>query len=781
MSQNSSQEKTTQTTKKKDKKRNKNLFHKIFQIILQEQQRTEQTYGKITNKFLNFIKVFIASGKKFLEDDCLTKASAIAYTTLISLIPTLTVALTISYWFNDEKTDLFLQIQKLLIEYNLQRLNITPILDAISGLIDNAASIGGIGIVVLIFSATGILRTIEKSLNSIWRIKKQRPIHLKMIYYWAALTLGPIMIITGTTVANQFSDIISETNYYSMEKSGNDLWFVGNKSTISVGTPNNANKIDDNIIKIDSNSIDFNNQKVFNLNSNKTGFVKADYTVNAVTEIDYSKASFQDIEFIGENGWIIAQKGIYLRTYNSGKSWHIFRLGYLDLLKIHMIDEMNGYIATQNGYFLSTSDGGNSWDVKNIGRKGNQFTDFELFENYFIITAANGYLYRSYDNGINWSSTQIEGTKTKNGFINLNALYIYDKLNYTIASDDGYIFKTNNAGKSWSYTKYQTYDYHSVMMRSSKNIYIGGEKGTFLHSIDGGNTWQYTNFKTRTINNLQLINGNIWAIGDSGMIMYSENEGATWQGTKGTSIIFYVLNFLAPFAFIWLLFLLIYTAFPNIHVPIKAASIGASFTASVWVAFTLLFIYYIKALANTTFAIYGALAAVPLFLLVVYFSTLIILFGAEVSYTLMYPDTYIKLSRKKRKSDDIRIINGIRILYFIYRKFETGKGTTTYKEIVKTCGDRMNETDYFLEILKKHNYISEDDKCHYLPSNSSKNIKISDLIDTMYDTNLELYATTSDIVRKKLAEKFRLMNASRKEILGEETLYDLIESSKKQS
>ena len=45
-------------------------------------------------------------------------------------------------------------------ENNLSRLNLDPYLDTLSGLIDNAASIGGIGGVVLIFSATAVLRTL---------------------------------------------------------------------------------------------------------------------------------------------------------------------------------------------------------------------------------------------------------------------------------------------------------------------------------------------------------------------------------------------------------------------------------------------------------------------------------------------------------------------------------------------------------------------------------------------------------------------------------------------
>ena len=167
----------------------------IFYLITDEQYLRDmsgKTYGNLNRRMINFIRVFMISGKKFMKDDCLTKSSAIAYTTLVSLIPTLTVAFTFFSVFSgvgDQKEEIFEKITKYLASHNLQKLNLTPFFEAISGLLDNAASIGGIGAIVMIFSATAVLRNLEQSLNDIWCITKQRPIYLKIIYYWAALTL----------------------------------------------------------------------------------------------------------------------------------------------------------------------------------------------------------------------------------------------------------------------------------------------------------------------------------------------------------------------------------------------------------------------------------------------------------------------------------------------------------------------------------------------------------------------------------------------------------------
>ncbi|PKL17381.1 MAG: hypothetical protein CVV49_11225 [Spirochaetae bacterium HGW-Spirochaetae-5] len=112
----------------------------------------------VYNTIFTTIKIFIVATRKFLIDDCFTKASAIAYTTIVSLIPTLTVFLTFLSVFSgveNKKEDLFRDISLFMVEHSI-KLNIDFIFEAISGLIDNAKTIGGIGALLVLFTATGI-------------------------------------------------------------------------------------------------------------------------------------------------------------------------------------------------------------------------------------------------------------------------------------------------------------------------------------------------------------------------------------------------------------------------------------------------------------------------------------------------------------------------------------------------------------------------------------------------------------------------------------------------
>ena len=89
---------------------------------------------------------------------------------------------------------------------------------------------------------------------------------------------------------------------------------------------------------------------------------------------------------------------------------------------------------------------------------------------------------------------------------------------------------------------------------------------------------------------------------------------------------------LAPFLLEAATFTLIFIAVPNTRVPVKHAAIGGLVTA---VAFEIAKYCFTLIVKHTSFTlIYGAFAAVPLFLLWIYLSWLIILAGAELVHGL---------------------------------------------------------------------------------------------------------------------------------------------------
>lgn len=724
----------------------------------------------VYNTIFTTIKIFIVATRKFLIDDCFTKASAIAYTTIVSLIPTLTVFLTFLSVFSgveNKKEDLFRDISLFMVEHSI-KLNIDFIFEAISGLIDNAKTIGGIGALLVLFTATGILRALEKSLNEIWRVKQGRSFSQKIIYYWAALTLGPVMLIAGTTVATKLSDVFSSANYNSVYLSGDKIWVVGNKGSL-LNTDMNKTKF----IPSEESSFDYENQRIFNYKISEYQFVEDDFRLDF---LNLMKHEFNDIQFINDEGWVVGTKGIILYTKDKGKTWTISKWGDFTFNDIHMLDNRRGFISGNSGVILTTDNGGRNWSIYDTKDLTLNFTSINFKDNVGIITANKGIILYSSDSGLTWNLRTIAEAKRKNKLVDLNSAFFVDNRSIWLAGNDGIILHSSDSGTTWTAGKFKEYNYYAILFLNDNEGFIAGENGIIIHTENGGENWRSDTLPAYKINKLFNASGSIWAIGNGGIIQKSTNNGKTWQGKSGKSIFAMLINFFAPFLFIWLFFLMAYSTIPNTKIPFKYSAIGAAFTGSIWVLFILLFIVYVKAFASGTFAIYGALASIPLFLLMIYASALIILYGAEVAFTMMHPETYSSLKNFFEDTKKVNMYFGLLILQSIYFKFESGKGNTQYSELMKKTGNNSIDLDYFLTLFSEQKLIRNDNEGEYMPTNTSSNVKLADIFDLINEAKI---AIPPSQMRKNqgagsIKDIFDKLNNQRNKVLSDMTLKDLV-------
>ncbi len=728
-----------------------------------------EVFSKPVTRIVNAVKVLIVSFRKFMHDNCMTRASSITYTIIVSLVPMLTMILTFYSIFSGvggKKEELFRRVSLFMLEHNI-KINIDPIFAAISGLVDNAGKIGGISAVIMIFSATAMLRSLETSLNQIWGVKKQRPIFQKVVYYWAALTLGPVLMIAGSTVATQAVEAFSEPHFKSaVVGPENKLWVVGNKATI---------RAYDNKFKaatVTKANIDFDNQKVYLYNASSSSFTLQEFNVD---DLEYAKLKFNDIEFRGSEGWIIGEDGYVLKTVNGGRAWELSKWGSFTLNDIEMLTSQKGFIAADNGIILETTDGGDSWKAREWPETLNNFNSIEFSGDLGIATASSGVILTTSDGGATWKKLLIEQAKRKDAYVDLNSVRFAGGRTVWITGDEGVILKSSDRGASWSQIRFREFNYNDAAFISDSTGYIAGTKGTLLSTVDGGEKWQREKMPTYSVNTLISSGKSLWAIGDSGMAMVSSDGGKNWKGIKSNNFIGFLINFMTPFAFIWLLFFLCYTTLPNTRVPVKQAAIGAAFTGAVWVCFILLFMIYTRAFARGTLAVYGALASIPLFLLMVYASAMIILFGAVVSYTLMHPDTYKRVKKSIRNRNAVHVYNGIAVLHHIYSKFESGKGAAKMKELLKICSGNEDEVSHYTDLFVEHNLIIAQDGSSFVPGNSSSNIRLREIFNLTHDVSLEVPAGVKKSPLKDYMENlFKSLERDREKAVGNVTLGELL-------
>ncbi len=141
--------------------------------------------------------------QRFREDHLGLTAGSLTFTTLLALVPLLTVMLAVFTAF-----PMFSSFQGALERFFLQNLVpdtiARPVLAALTQFAGKASRLGALGLFVLIVTALALMLTIDHTLNAIWRVPRPRPIAQRLLVYWTGLTLGPLLLgasLTATSYA----------------------------------------------------------------------------------------------------------------------------------------------------------------------------------------------------------------------------------------------------------------------------------------------------------------------------------------------------------------------------------------------------------------------------------------------------------------------------------------------------------------------------------------------------------------------------------------------------
>ena len=139
--------------------------------------------------------------ERFREDRLGQTAGSLTFTTLIALVPLLTVMLAVFSAF-----PYFGSFKGALEQFFLQ--NLVPdaiaktVLATLNQFAAKANRIGSLGLAILVFTALALMLTIDRTLNDIWRVRRPRPLAQRVLVYWAMLTLGPLLLGASLTLTS---------------------------------------------------------------------------------------------------------------------------------------------------------------------------------------------------------------------------------------------------------------------------------------------------------------------------------------------------------------------------------------------------------------------------------------------------------------------------------------------------------------------------------------------------------------------------------------------------
>lgn len=151
---------------------------------------------------VRFVRLVLA---RFQHDDGMRLCASLAYTTLLAIVPVVAVGLGVFAAF-----PVFDNFTAAIQDFFAQNLLPRAVADRVLAYIDqfarNAGKLTAIGLAFVAVTAFMLMGTIETAFNGIWRSRHARPIGVRVLVYWAVMTLGPLVIgasLTMTSIAFQ--------------------------------------------------------------------------------------------------------------------------------------------------------------------------------------------------------------------------------------------------------------------------------------------------------------------------------------------------------------------------------------------------------------------------------------------------------------------------------------------------------------------------------------------------------------------------------------------------
>jgi len=142
----------------------------------------------------------VAAG--FSREKLRLRAAALTYMSLLSLVPALAVVFAVFAGFES-----LVEAREQLKQFVVQSISVTH-QETVSSYLDQfvgqVGALGGVSVVILIFTTVSLLTNIEKSFNDIWGLKQSRSWVQRFQAYWPLLTLAPFLLGVSLALSAKF-------------------------------------------------------------------------------------------------------------------------------------------------------------------------------------------------------------------------------------------------------------------------------------------------------------------------------------------------------------------------------------------------------------------------------------------------------------------------------------------------------------------------------------------------------------------------------------------------
>lgn len=259
----------------------------------------------------------------------------------------------------------------------------------------------------------------------------------------------------------------------------------------------------------------------------------------------------------------------------------------------------------------------------------------------------------------------------------------------------------------------------------------------------------------------------IFVLISSGVSFYFNHAISYFHGTYIISPTLKVVLAAMPLLISWIIFTMIYLVMPNTKVKIGPAMMAGGFSCIAFFIFKWIYVY-LQTMMTTYNAVYGGLAAIPFALLFIQTTWMIVLFGAEISFSLQNVRNFEYENDVKSISHRYFEFVLLSVTKIVAVRFRDGEPPMTLNEMSDTYRVPLRLASVIARRLCKAGILAEvrvEDRDVFLPAMDVNKITIArffDMVDRSGQENFKLEENEefSSVWEYTLRIRESLMNVS---------------------
>ena len=238
---------------------------------------------------------------------------------------------------------------------------------------------------------------------------------------------------------------------------------------------------------------------------------------------------------------------------------------------------------------------------------------------------------------------------------------------------------------------------------------------------------------------------------------------------------------IVPLVVLWLAFALIYLLVPNTKVRFGAALVGGIVGGSLWHLNNVFgFLYITRVVSNSK--IYGSFGLVPVFMIGLYFSWIILLFGAQVAYAFQNRKAYLQEKIVENVNQRGREFIALRLMTVIGQRFQHGEPAATLQQISAELGIPTKLVQQVLQPLLAARLVTESAGAEpaYLPARPLDSINAHHVLRAVRAGSGQDITTPDEPARAEVLGEFTKIEEAERAAASSVTLLALVNRAQKQ-